>query len=95
MTGLGHVIKPGPLESVAMTPNENPHWKTEWDRWADDYHYCRVLKFFGINFDDFLHEHGRFEASELLRKAKMFMDAENKKGSNIQEELERSLNEDK
>lgn len=91
MTGLGYVIKPGPLESVAMSPNENPYWKTEWDRWADDYYHCKVLKFFGINFDDFLHNHGRFEASELLRKAKSFMNIENKRGAAIQDELEQTL----
>lgn len=95
MTNLGYRIKEGPLESVVMTPNENPHWKTEWDRWVDDYYHCKVLKFFGVNIDDFMHNHGRFEAGELLRKAKSFMDLENKKGANIQEELEKTLSDDK
>lgn len=76
-----------------MTPQENVHEKTAWDTWAEDYRGLKIKHYFGLSIDEFF-DRGRFEATELLRKAKAFMVDDSNRAENASDAVEALFNKD-
>jgi len=90
MTGLGSAESTKPLRLVNMSPNENVYSKSGWDTWVDDYKQLSIQKYFGLNLDQFLN-HGRHEATELLRKAKDYIHEESKRSTTVEDEIRKEM----
>lgn len=89
MSGIG-ANSESPLASVAMHYQENAYVGTEWDTWVNDYKELDIKKYFGLTIDEFLGR-GRFEATELLRKAREFIVKDSKKSQQLDSDISEEL----